>query len=301
MLIKHCFLAQKNTVGAKVWLDKHYSDSAPGKSTVEKWFAKFKRGEMNTEDDARSGRPREAVTDENIKKVHKIIFSDRKVKLDDIPETLNISKERVGHIVNEHLAMRKLCAKWVPRELTIHQKQQRIDDSELCLKMLDSNKTEFMRRFVTMDETWLRHFTPESNRQSAEWSARDEPTPKRGKTQQSTGKVMASVFWDAHGIIFIDYLEKGKTINSDYYIAQLERLKDEIAEKRPHLKKKKVLFHQDNAPCHKSMKTMAKFNELGLELLPHPPYSPDLAPSDYFLFSDLKRMPAGKNLAPMKK
>ena len=185
----------------------------------------------------------------------------------------------------------------MPRELTIHQKQQRIDDSELCLKMLDRNKTEFMRRYVTMDETWLHHFTPESNRQSAEWTARDEPTPKRGKTQQSAGKVMASVFWDAHGIIFIDYLEKGKTINSDYYIALLERLKDEIVEIRPQFKKKKVLFYQDNAPCHKSMKTMAKLNELGFELLPHPPYSPDLATSDYFMFSDLKRMLAGKKFS----
>ena len=74
----------------------------------------------------------------------------------------------------------------------------------------------------------------------------------------------------------------------------MERLKDEIAEKPPHLKKKKVLFYQDNAPCHKSMKSMAKLQELGFELLPHPPYSPDLAPSDFFLFSDLKRMLAGK-------
>jgi transposase len=49
---------------AKAWLDKHYSDFASGKSTVEKWFAKFKRGEMNIEDDARSGRPKETVTDE---------------------------------------------------------------------------------------------------------------------------------------------------------------------------------------------------------------------------------------------
>lgn len=105
---------------------------------------------------------------------------------------------------------------------------------------------------------------------------------------------MASVFWDAHGIIFIDYLQKRQTINSDYYIALLERLKEEIAKNRLHLKKKKVLFHQDNAPCHKSMKTMAKLHELSFELLPHPPYSPDLAPSDYFLFADLKRMLAGK-------
>lgn len=60
------------------------------------------------------------------------------------------------------------------------------------------------------------------------------------------------------------------------------------------MKKKKILFHQDNAPCHKSLKTMAKLHELGFELLPHLPYSPDLAPSDFWLFSDLKKMLAGK-------
>ncbi|GFV72699.1 mariner Mos1 transposase [Trichonephila clavipes] len=145
-----------------------------------------------------------------------------------------------------------------------------------------------------MDETLLHHFTPKSNRQSAERTALDEPTPKSGKTNKSAGKVMASVFWDTHGIIFIDYLKKGKPINSDYYVALLERLKDEIAEKWPHLKKKKVLFHQVNAQCHKSMKSMAKLHELSFELLPHPTYSPDLAPSDFFLFSDLKRMLAGQ-------
>ncbi|GFW18407.1 mariner Mos1 transposase [Trichonephila clavipes] len=249
---------------------------------------------MSTEDDARSGPPKEAVIDENIKKVHKIIFGNGKVKLIEIAETLKISKERVGHIVNEYLDMLKLCSKWVPRELTIDQKQQRIDDSKQCLELFNRNKSEFLRRYVTMEETRLHHFTPESNRQSAEWTARDEPTPKRGKTQKSSGNVMTSVFWDTHGIILIDYLKRGKTINSDYYVALLERLKDEIVEKRPYLKKKKVLFHQDNAPCHKSMKSMAKLHELGFELLPHPPYSPDLAPSDFFLFSYLKRMLAGQ-------
>jgi hypothetical protein len=58
----------KNTVEAKVWLHKkQYSDSAPAKSIVEKWFAKFKRGEMTIEDNGRSGLPKEAVTDKNIK------------------------------------------------------------------------------------------------------------------------------------------------------------------------------------------------------------------------------------------
>ena len=101
-----------------------------------------------------------------------------------------------------------------------------------------------------MDETWIHHYNPESNQQSAEWTAKGKNRPKRPKTQMSADKVSPSVFWDAHGILF-DYLEKGRTTNSEYYIALLVRLKREIAKKRPQMKKKKVFFHQDNAPCHK--------------------------------------------------
>jgi len=91
------------------------------------------------------------------------------------------------------------------------------------------------------------------------------------------------------GVIFIDYLEKGHTINSEYYIALLERLKAEIAKKNDRIWRKKKFFHQDNAPCHKSIKTMTKLHELDFELLPHPPYSPNFAPRDYWLFADLKK------------
>ena len=115
---------------------------------------------MSIEEDARSGRPKEAVTDEKIKKVYTIILNDRKVKLIEIAETLKISKERVGHIVHKYLDMRKLCEKWVPRVLD--QKQQRFDDLEQCLAILNRNKVKFFRGYITVDETWLHHYTPES-------------------------------------------------------------------------------------------------------------------------------------------
>jgi hypothetical protein len=73
VLLKHCFLVKKNTVEAKAWLDKHFLDSAPAKSIVAKWFAKLKLGEMCIEGDAHSGRLKEAVSDKDLKKVHKII------------------------------------------------------------------------------------------------------------------------------------------------------------------------------------------------------------------------------------
>ena len=81
--------------------------------------------------------------------------------------------------------MRMLCAKWVPRELTVDQKQQRIDAWGECLALLNRNKMEFYRRYVTMDETWLHYYTPESKRQSAEWKSlklRPILTRKRNRT-----------------------------------------------------------------------------------------------------------------------
>ena len=95
-------------------------------------------------------------------------------------------------------------------------------------------------------------------------------------------------------VIFIDYLEKGITITGAYYAALLDRLVDEIKEKRPHLTKKKNLFHDDNAPSHTSNIAQAKKHELGFESLPHPPYFPDLTPSDYYLFPNLKRWLCGR-------
>jgi len=109
---------------------------------------------------------------------------------------------------------------------------------------------------------------------------------------------MASVFWDAEGILFIDYLEKGKTITGEYYSNLLTRLDEKIREKRPSLqKKKKIIFHQDNAPTHKSVLAVVKLRDLHNELLQNPPYSPDLAPSGFCLFPKLKLFLAGQRFS----
>ena len=102
-----------------------------------------------------------------------------------------------------------------------------------------------------MDGAWIHHYTPESNRQSAAWTLKGGNRLNRRKTQISAGKFLDSVFWDSHGILFIDYLEKGGSINNEYHMVLLVRLKQTIAKNRPHIEKRKVLFHQDNAPCHK--------------------------------------------------
>jgi len=105
---------------------------------------------------------------------------------------------------------------------------------------------------------------------------------------------MASVFWDAIGILLIDYLPTGQTITGQYYANLLDQLQEKIRETRPGLARKKIIFHQDNAPLHTSVIAMAKLYELRYELLQQPPYSPDLVPSDFHLFPKLNIFLGGR-------
>jgi len=85
---------------------------------------------------------------------------------------------------------------------------------------------------VTMDETWLYYCDLETKQQSMEWRHSGSPRPKKFRVQKSAGKVFASVFWDKDGILLIDYLPKGQTINAEYYSSLLVQLKDILKEKR---------------------------------------------------------------------
>ena len=91
-----------------------------------------------------------------------MVLGDGRMKVREIAETIDISKERVGYILLEELDMKKLCARWMPRLLTAGQKPTRMKLSEQCLKRFNKTKTDFVRRFITMDETWIHHYTPES-------------------------------------------------------------------------------------------------------------------------------------------
>jgi histone-lysine N-methyltransferase SETMAR len=75
---------------------------------------------------------------------------------------------------------------------------------------------------------------------------------------------------------------------STHYVALLDKLKQQLVSKRRGKLSKGILFLQDNATPHKAAITHQKLEDLQFEVLKHPAYSPDLAPSDYYLFPNLK-------------
>ena len=98
-----------------------------------------------------------------------------------------------------------------------------------------------------------------------------------------------SIWWDWKGVVYYELLPQGETINSEKYCNQLDQLKAAIAEKRPELANRRgVVFHHDNAKPHVALAVRQKLLQIDWDVLPQPPYSPDLAPSDYYLFLSLK-------------
>ncbi|KAF2365526.1 Transposase type 1 [Trinorchestia longiramus] len=157
------------------------------------------------------------------------------------------------------------------------------------LNKWDENPELFLQRIVTGDETWLYQYDPEGKTQSKQWLPKGGSGPVKAKSERSRGKVMATVFWDAEGILLVDFLENKKNITAIYYEEILRKLSKKIAEKRPGKLHRRVLFHHDNAPAHGARQTRAVLREFRWEIIRHPPYSLDLAPSDFFLFPNLKK------------
>ncbi|UYV70650.1 hypothetical protein LAZ67_8000166 [Cordylochernes scorpioides] len=246
-----------------------------------------------TEDEHRPGIPVESVTQENIDKIHVLFMLDRRMTVRRIEETLGILKTTVDRIMREHFGLRKLSARWVPKLLTPDQKAVKRKLSLDNLALFEANPEEFVNRFVTMDETWAHHFTPESKQQSMQRRHSGSPPPKKAKTVPSAGKVKVSVFWDSEGVLLLDFLNKGQTITDNYYANLVKQLREAIKEKRRGKLSRKIVYHQDNAPSHRSLQAMAAIYDSGFELLPHAPYSPDLSPSDFHLFPHLKNSLSG--------
>ena len=158
-------MREKTLSETKAKLDKYYSDFVPSYGMIQKWFTEVRCGRTSTETILSPGRPNEITIPEMINKIHDIVLNDPTVKVREY-EIVSISTERVVNILHTHLCMRKLCARWMLRLLTINQKRIRVTTSVRNLTYFNRKPKEFFRRFVTMDKTWIHHYSPESSEES---------------------------------------------------------------------------------------------------------------------------------------
>ena len=124
------------------------------------------------------------------KKVRDLVYSDRRIQVEEIAQALGISHGSLSTILHDRLGMRKLTARWVPKSLSHEQMATRASVCSALLKRFKS-KDDFLLRLVTVDETWVHNYEPENKSQSRQWVGPGSPRPKKFKTQPSAGKVMA--------------------------------------------------------------------------------------------------------------
>ena len=210
-------------------------------ATCQNWFARFRAGNFDPQDQDRCGRFQELVTDQ----LQSLLDED-------------------------------------PRQST----------RELAIKLNVDQLT--ILRIVTGDEKWIYFDNPVNKKQ---WLNPGEAPICVPKPNIHGKKVMLCVWWDMKGILYYELLEPCQTVNAKLYGEQLMRLNQKIIESRtgPGNRNKKVILLHDNARPHVALDTKETIMELGWEVLPHPAYSPDLAPSEYYLFRSLEHFLRGKS------
>lgn len=145
---------------------------------------------------------------------------------------------------------------------------------------------------VTGDESWIYAYDPETKQQSTVWVFPDEANPTKVTRARSTSKQMVSCFFGKTGHVATLPLVEQKTVNADWYTTIC--LPEVIGEVRKNNPKRRITLHHDNASSHTANATTEFLSTQNVNLIGHPPYSPDLAPNDFFLFPNIKKKMRGQ-------
>ena len=189
-VIKFFTRKELNAIEISKELDNVYKDSSPSYRTVAKWVAEFNDPEGDFEDAPRMGRPSTITAVKNIEVVERIVMRDRQISIRRLAEELTIIHE----IMNNHMGMKKICTRWVPKLLTPIQRANRVDCCQELLQQSEVNLAKFFHCIVTGDEFWNHHDEPLSQLEAKIWKRLGEQTPTRLHQERSAGKMMMIIF-----------------------------------------------------------------------------------------------------------
>lgn len=282
-VIKFFVLRKRSNQEIIFELQEVYGDNCPCKATIYNWIREFRNGRESVFDSEREGRPKEISVEKN-DLLENIVKNERRITTRELAERLKVSKGTLSSMLLE-LGIRKLCSRFVPKLLTAEMRQARLDCVEQNLDLYSEHGDDFLSNIVTEDETPLSLYIPETKRQSSEWVFPNEKPRLKLRSGTSHKKcLMLTIFWDKKGPIKVDFADSKTRINSDYYCQLIK----EVRSLRRKPRNQNLWLLHDNAPIHTSQRSMAQISSSGFHLVAHPPYSPDIAPSDFHLFKQLK-------------
>jgi histone-lysine N-methyltransferase SETMAR len=266
-----------------------YPDSFPCYSTVAMWAARFKNGRASVEDDPREGRPVTSFTEQNIELVRQVIEVNPHATYDEIEAETSINRFTIFEIIHDALKLRKVSSRYVPHLLTDENRATRVKYCKENLAFYRDGPGRLCDIF-TGDEVMI-YWTQLGRKSSnASWVGEGEAPRTVVKRSQFDNKTLFSIFFRTTGPVYVHAVNRGVSIDNSYYVKHcLTPAVKAIKEQRPlsgtHAMK---LLHDGARPhIHSNVNNFLERNRIGL--VKHPPYSPDLAPCDFWLFDYIKQ------------
>ena len=269
-------------------LQKVYGNGVLKYAIVCKWVCRFNDGRESIENDPRVGRPVSVLTEKNVATVKKLIEEDALYTVQDIEQLSGIHSSSVLKILCEQLGLRKIWARWVPHLLTDGQKQSRVRLASQVTEKYDKCDPRYLEEIVTGDETWIYHFQPDSKAKNKVWVSSEGDRPVIAHRCKTSNCMLYAIFFDSKGQVLQIPVPKGSSVTGKFYRESiLTQLVDFYRKRRPRTGVRVIKSLHDNAPAHKSTTLQEYLKESMLDVLDHPPYSPDLSPCDFWLFPRL--------------
>jgi histone-lysine N-methyltransferase SETMAR len=272
-----------------------FSYEAPSFRTVARWSQSFREGREEIEDEARAGRPITETTSENIELVQSIINDDSHITIEELEAQTDLSHGTIQRIISDHLNLRKITARYLPKDLTDFQRAERV---RICRENLAKFESGAWRLcdVVTGDESWFNHKRIGRKSSNSAWVARGDSPPTVVRHSRFSPKTLFSIFFKSTGPVLIHYVEQGETIDHQYYIDYcLEPLINNIKKQRPSCGVQGIKLHHDNGRPHVHHVVSEYLESEGITVIPHPSNSPDLSPCDFWLFDLIKQNLADQN------
>jgi len=273
---------------------KAYGDAALKKTAIYNIIKKVKAGK-NTSDQRHLNPKKTQRTSKVVAAVAAAIQEDARVTMEQLEATTGASHGTISRILHDELGLVKKSARWVPKLLDAAQKEERFRVCNRFLAAIRRNEV-LLTRIVTMDETMVSFHTPETKRQSKQWIPKGQPGPIKARVHASRKKKMVLVFFDAAGVLYTHIAKRGTAINGKYIVEVLGAFMKQLTKKRPDWEEGSWMLHWDNAPVHTAAAVKEYLAKRSIRVLEHAPYSPDLAPADFFYFPKVKEALAGRTL-----
>ncbi len=256
-----------------------YGQNSLSYSRIQFWYRTFQGGCVSVVDLPRAAKTRTGRSDENIQAVRNALAIDRRLTIQEMSNFTGVKTANIQRILKLDLGLVHKCAKFVPHLLTGIQEQQRLNNASLMLRRVAADPT-FLKTVVTMDETWIYLYDPDMRAHASQWLPKGSAPPVVCKREMSTKKVLLISFFDHQGVVHREFL-RNTTVNAAIFVAILRRFRTSLRIRRPRMYRSYWL-HMDNASPHTALPTRNYLLQTGTQVVPHPPYSPDMAPNDFF-------------------